>query len=93
MKRILLTLAAVASLLVCACDKTYDDSSLKNQISGLEQRVQNLEDLCSKLNTNIASIQTLMQNINSKIAIERVVTLPDDEGYLITFSDGASITV
>ncbi|MBQ6045776.1 MAG: hypothetical protein IJL42_09680 [Bacteroidales bacterium] len=93
MKRILLTLAAVASLLVCACDKTYDDSSIKNQISGLEQRVQNLEDLCSKLNTNIASIQTLMQNIDSKIAIERVVTLPDDEGYLITFSDGASITV
>lgn len=92
MKRFLLILASVAALLVCACDK-YDDSSLKNQINGLEQRVQNLEDLCSKLNTNIASIQTLLQNIDAKIAIERVVTLDNDEGYLITFTNGASITV
>ena len=92
MKKILLTLLSAAALLVCACDK-YDDTPLRNELSSLEQRVKNLEDLCSKLNTNIASIQTLMQNIDSKIAIERVVTLPDNEGYLITFSDGASITV
>ena len=92
MKRFLLTLASAAALLVCACEK-YDDTSLRNEISGLEKRVENLEDLCSKLNTNIASIQTLLENINSKIAIERVVSLDSGEGYLITFSDGASITV
>ena len=92
MKKILLTLLSAAALLVCACDK-YDDTPLRNELSSLEQRVKNLEDLCSKLNTNIASIQTLLTNIDSKIAIERVVTLDNNEGYLITFSDGASIKV
>ena len=92
MKKILLTLLSAAALLVCACDK-YDDTSLRNELSGLESRVSNLEDLCSKLNTNIASIQTLFENINAKIAIERVVSLDNGEGYLITFSNGSSITV
>ena len=92
MKKILLTLLSAAALLVCACDK-YDDTPLRNELSGLESRVSNLEDLCSKLNTNIASIQTLLENINAKIAIERVVTLDNGEGYLITFSNGSSITV
>ena len=92
MKKILLTLLSAAALLVCACDK-YDDTPLRNELSGLESRVSNLEDLCSKLNANIASIQTLLENINAKIAIERVVSLDNGEGYLITFSNGSSITV
>lgn len=92
MKKILLTLLSAAVLCVCACDK-YDDTPLRNELSGLESRVANLEDLCSKLNTNIASIQTLLTNINAKIAIERVVSLDNGEGYLITFSNGSSITV
>ena len=92
MKKILLTLLSAAALLVCACDK-YDDTSLRNELSGLESRVANLEDLCSKLNTNIASIQTLFENINAKIAIERVISLDNGEGYLITFSNGSSITI
>lgn len=92
MKKILLTLLSAVALCVCACDK-YDDTPLRNELSGLESRVANLEDLCSKLNTNIASIQTLLTNINAKIAIERVVSLDNGEGYLITFSNGSSITV
>lgn len=92
MKKILLTLLSAVALCVCACDK-YDDTPLRNELSGLESRVANLEDLCSKLNTNIASIQTLLNNINAKIAIERVVSLDNGEGYLITFSNGSSITV
>ncbi|MBO4923458.1 MAG: hypothetical protein J5382_04950 [Bacteroidales bacterium] len=92
MKKILLTLLSAVALCVCACDK-YDDTPLRNELSGLESRVANLEDLCSKLNTNIASIQTLLTNINAKIAIERVLTLDNGEGYLITFSNGSSITV
>lgn len=92
MKKILLTLLSAVALCVCACDK-YDDTPLRNELSGLESRVANLEDLCSKLNTNIASIQTLVENINAKIAIERVLSLDNGEGYLITFSNGSSITV
>ncbi|MBE6227472.1 MAG: hypothetical protein E7120_01175, partial [Bacteroidales bacterium] len=42
-----MTLAAASSLFV-SCDK-YDDSELREQISALDKRVQNLETLKSQL--------------------------------------------
>ena len=92
MKRILYALLPAAALLVAACDK-YDDSELRGEVNDIRNRVENLEALCSKINGNVSSIQTLLENINAKVAIDRVVTLENNEGYLITFSNGASITV
>ena len=92
MKRILYALLPAAALLVAACDK-YDDSELRGEVNDIRNRVENLEALCSKINGNVSSIQTLLENINAKVAIDRVITLENNEGYLITFSNGASITV
>ena len=92
MKRILYALLPAVALLMAACDK-YDDSELRGEMNDLRSRVENLEALCSKINGNVSSIQTLLENINAKVAIDRVLTLENNEGYLITFSNGSSITV
>ena len=92
MKRILYALLPAVALLMAACDK-YDDSELRGEMNDIRSRVENLEALCSKINGNVSSIQTLLENINAKVAIDRVLTLENNEGYLITFSNGSSITV
>ena len=92
MKRILYALLPAVALLMAACDK-YDDSELRGEMNDIRSRVENLEALCSKINGNVSSIQTLLEIINAKVAIDRVLTLENNEGYLITFSNGSSITV
>ncbi|MDE6108960.1 MAG: DUF4988 domain-containing protein, partial [Muribaculaceae bacterium] len=74
MKKLFFSLCAVAILALGACDK-YDDGPLTNRVDNLEQRVSALETLCKQINTNIASLQTLVGAMNQSDVITSITPL------------------
>lgn len=67
----------------------YDDTKLWEELNDHEQRLQNLELLCSQMNTNIASLQTIVTALQTNDHITAVVPINEGDkviGYTITFS-------
>lgn len=90
-KRIL-PMAVFAVALSSACSK-FDDSKIWNELNSLGNRVTSLETLCSQMNTNILSLQTIVTALQGNETITSVYNLPNSEGYVITFSSGRTITI
>ena len=94
MKRILYLLFAVSIL--WSCNSDYDDSALTGRVDDLENRVAKLEELCKQMNTNISSLQTLVNALQNKDCITSVVPITKDGeiiGYTIFFTQSAPITI
>ena len=94
MKRILYLLFAVSIL--WSCNSDYDDSALTGRVDDLENRVAKLEELCKQMNTNISSLQTLVNALQNKDCITSVVPITKDGeiiGYTISFTQSAPITI
>lgn len=93
MKRLIsLMLIAIG---VSSCCK-YDDTAVWDKLNGHEVRISALEVLCRQMNTNITSIETLVNNLKAGIVIANVAPIYEGNieiGYTITFSDGKSITI
>ena len=71
----------------------FDDTALWNSIEDLDNRVEQLEELCDRINTNITSLQAIIQALETQDYITNVVSLPNDEGYIISFISGKNITI
>ena len=87
LKYIFLTVA----LTLTAC---HDD--LWNDIDNLKSRVTDLETLCNQTNTNIASLQTIVDALRTNDMITNVSEVKEGDsvtGYTITFLSGKSITI
>ena len=94
MKRILYLLFAASAL--WGCNSDYDDSALTGRVDDLENRVAKLEELCKQMNTNISSLQTLVNALQNKDYITSVVPITKDGetiGYTISFTQSAPITI
>lgn len=91
MKKIL-TLLVIGIVGLTGCRK-FDDSALWNSIGDLDKRVERLEELCAKMNTNISSLQAIVHALESHDYIENVVSLPNGDGYIISFASGKDITI
>ena len=89
MKKLLSLLAC--GLLLFSCSDKYDDSALRNDLSDLENRVTKLEELCKQMNTNISSLQKIVDALQDNLSISRVEQISD--GYIIHFSDGSTATI
>ncbi|MFR1289350.1 MAG: PL29 family lyase N-terminal domain-containing protein [Alistipes finegoldii] len=89
MKKLLSLLAC--GLLLFGCSKEYDDSALRNDLSDLENRVAKLEELCKQMNTNISSLQKIVEALQDNLSISKVEQISD--GYIIHFSDGSTATI
>ena len=81
MRKLFLSMLAVASV-CCAC------GDLKDRVDVLEQKVSTLE---SKVNQNVNSINALVDAAKKAVTITKVETLTD--GYKIYFSDGTISTI
>ena len=93
MKRLLALL--LASVLF-GCGESYDNSALTGRVDDLENRVAKLEELCKQMNTNISSLQTLVNALQNKDYITSVVPITKDGetiGYTISFTQSAPITI
>lgn len=91
MKIRLLTLLLIVPI-VFGCNK-FDDSNLWNSINSLNNRVERLEAICDKMNTNISSLQSIVQSLQTNDAVKSVTILPDVEGYTINFVSGKTINI
>lgn len=91
MKIRLLTLLLIVPILY-GCNK-FDDSNLWNSINSLNNRVERLEIICDKMNTNISSLQSIVQALQTNDAVKSVTILPDGEGYTINFVSGKTINI
>ena len=93
MKRTLLAILAIISLLIAGCSKEYDDSELKKRVNDLEARVSALE----ALNTTVAGIGDIVTALGQKDYVTGVIEVKDDKGtvigYTISFSKSNPVTV
>ena len=74
----------------------YDDDDLKGDIADLQTRVASLEDWQKSVNSDIASLKTIVEALQSKNFITSVTPLTaatGDAGYTISFQTGQSITI
>ncbi|MBE6197525.1 MAG: hypothetical protein E7141_02475 [Rikenellaceae bacterium] len=103
MKRFLLSLVLAASLVLTSCSDPFDDSAIwetldeyGEAIKDHEQRIAALEELCKQMNTNISSLQTIVEALQNKDYVTAVVPVVKDGitiGYTITFSKLQPVTI
>ena len=91
MKKLHLLLLCLTICLFSAChDKLWD------AIDDLDVRVARLEELCKEMNTNIVSIQTIVNVVQSGDYITGVTEIKKDGeviGYTITFGQHDPLTI
>ena len=86
----------IFALLLAGCEEKYDDSALSGRVDDLEQRVQALEELCAQMNTNISSLQTLVNALQERDYVTNVAPVMQGSevvGYTIAFEKAESITI
>ena len=91
MKKIHLLLLGLTICLFSACHNDIWDA-----IDGLDSRVTKLEEFCKEMNTNITSLQTIVDVLQSNDFITGVVEIKKDGkvvGYTITFGKHDPITI
>ncbi|MBR5573968.1 MAG: InlB B-repeat-containing protein [Paludibacteraceae bacterium] len=91
MKKLHLLLLSLTLCLFSACHNDIWDA-----IDGLDGRVTKLEELCKEMNTNITSLQTIVDVLQSNDFITSIVEIKKDGkvvGYTITFGKHAPITI
>lgn len=96
MKKLWSMLAILAALFIVSCGDDYDDTAIKNQINDLENRVANLEQLCQQMNTNISSMQTILNALQQRDYITSVTPIKEGDaviGYTINFAINDPITI
>ena len=93
MKKILFVVLALASVVSCS---KFDDSSIWEELRYHEERILRLETLCNQINTNIASLQTVVIALQNHDYITNVAPVMEDGveiGYTITFAQRGAVTV
>ena len=92
MKKIFLYIAITLGLLSC----NHKDSLWQEIVEDLDERVETLEMLCAEMNTNITSLQTIVDVLQSNDFITSIVEIKKDGkvvGYTITFGKHDPITI
>ena len=93
MKKILIFLVAAISLVSCS---QYDDVALWNKTMNINSRLLTLEELCEQMNTNITSLQTVVNALQGNDYITSVNPIYEGDtvsGYTINFYKNPSITI
>ena len=91
MKKLHLLLLSITLCVFSACHNDIWDA-----IDGLDSRVTKLEELCKEMNTNITSLQTIVDVLQSNDFITSIVEIKKDGkvvGYTITFGKHDPITI
>ena len=82
--------------LLAGCEDSYDDSALTGRVESLESRMAVLEQLCEQMNTNISSLQTLVDALQKNDYITAVTPVEQagkTVGYTIQFAQSQAITI
>ena len=74
----------------------FDDSAIWDKLDDHENRIVTLETLCSRMNTNINSLQSIITALQESDFITGVTPITENGveiGYTITFSKSKPITI
>ncbi len=96
MKKILLMLFSAALLFGGGCNDEYDDSALSGRVDELEGRVEKLEELCNRMNTNIVALRQLVDAFQDADYVTAIVPMVDGGvtiGYRISFAKSEPVIV
>lgn len=72
------------------------DDDLQKQVDELNDRVISLETLCAQMNTNISSMQAILNVVQQQDYITGITPMEENAviiGYIITFAKNKSITI
>ena len=90
----------IACSMVCACmfglsscGDDYDDSELRGDIENLDSRITALEAWQKSVNTDIRSLQSLVEALEDKDYVTAVTPLEDGTGYVISFLKSGNVTI
>ena len=86
MKKILFLLLTIIT--VCSC---YNDDDLWDKVNDLDGRVETLETTVKKMNSEITTLQSLVDALNQGKIITN--TEQTSEGYTLTFNDGSKVSI
>lgn len=78
------------------CKDDFDDSELRDQIADLDGRLTSLEKLCAQMNTNISSMQTIVNALQQNdyiTGVTPIMEVGNTIGYTITFMKNKPITI
>jgi lysophospholipase L1-like esterase len=92
-KYIPLFLFALAMALSCT---RFDDSAIWEELLNHKERIERLEAECNRLNTNITSLQAILEALQANDYVTDIVKIMEDGvevGYSITFVKGGTITI
>ena len=81
MKKILSVLC-IATLLFASCSDEYDDSKLWQNVNDLKDRIASLEKTVQTMNSDIGSIQSIVDAINARDYIVKIEELADKSGVV-----------
>ena len=87
--------ALTVMLSIVSCQE-FDDSAIWDKLDDHESRIMNLEELCKQMNTNIASLQTLVTALQNNDYVTAVIPVTKDNktvGYTISFTKSQPITI
>ena len=70
---------------------SYDDTNLWNEIEGVKDRVETLEESVIKTNEDIAALQAIVNALQKSVYVVSVT--PTADGYTIVFSDGTTAEI
>lgn len=93
MKRLALLFGLAILSLSCA---RHDDIALWNKVIDMNLRIDRLEALCNRINTNIQAFDTIISSLENKDFVESISPVIEngiETGYVITFSKSGSITI
>ena len=93
MKRVIPFFFLSLALCLTSC---YDHSAILEKLDDHENRIAHLEELCKEMNTNISSLQAIVDVLQNKDYVTAVAPIEKDGeiiGYTISFSKSKSITI
>ncbi len=96
MMKKLLFLSLCLPLLWCGGCNDYDDQPIRDRIDDIEDRLDYLETLCRQMNSDIITLQELVQALQNQDTVQAVVPIVRDGqtvGYTITFTKSGPVSI
>ena len=91
----LFTILSFVLLLAISCTR-FDDSAIWEELLNHKERIEKLEAECNRLNTNINSLQTILEALQTNDYVTDIVKIMEDGvevGYSINFAKGGAVTI
>ena len=96
MKKLFTFLLYAMMIIAVGCTESFDDSQIWDKLNSLENRVAALEQLCKQMNTNISSLQKVINAMQNNDYVTNIAPITEDGkviGYTITFSKSGAVTI